>query len=38
LIRTDFGPINIGEIKSGRWRALSQPEIENMFNALALKR
>ena len=38
LIRTDFGPINIGEIKSGRWRALSQAEIEKMFNALSLKR
>jgi 23S rRNA pseudouridine2605 synthase len=38
LIRTDFGPINIGEIKSGRWRALSKLEIEKMFNALSLKR
>jgi 23S rRNA pseudouridine2605 synthase len=38
LIRTDFGPINIGETKSGRWRALSTPEIENMFNALSLNK
>ena len=37
LIRTDFGPINIGEIKSGRWRALSGSETEKMFTALSLK-
>ena len=37
LIRTDFGPINIGETKAGRWRTLSNPEIESMFDALLLK-
>ena len=38
LIRTDFGPVNIGELKSGRWRALSRPEIESMFTVLSLNK
>mgnify|MGYP000432123253 CR=1 FL=1 len=36
LIRTEFGPLNIGETKVGRWRHLNQGEIENLFNVLKL--
>ena len=38
LIRTDFGPISIGETKEGRWRALNSVEIDNLFIALKLNR
>jgi 23S rRNA pseudouridine2605 synthase len=37
LIRTDFGPINIGDIKPGRFRHLNAVEIDNLFNALSIK-
>jgi 23S rRNA pseudouridine2605 synthase len=36
LIRTDFGPISIGETKEGRWRTLNSVEKENLFNVLKL--
>jgi len=36
LIRTEFGPINIGELKEGRWRNLSETEVLNLFKALKL--
>ena len=38
LIRTEFGPLNVGETKVGRWRHLNEAEVENLFNLLALKR
>jgi 23S rRNA pseudouridine2605 synthase len=34
LIRTNFGPISIGELKPGRFRHLNQGEIEKLFNVL----
>jgi 23S rRNA pseudouridine2605 synthase len=36
LIRTDFGPISIGETKEGRWRTLNTIELENLFKVLKL--
>lgn len=36
LIRTDFGPISIGETKEGRWRTLNSVELENLYKALKL--
>ena len=36
LIRTEFGPISIGELKEGRWRNLSETEVLNLFTALKL--
>jgi len=36
LIRTDFGPISIGETKEGRWRTLNTVELENLFKVLKL--
>ena len=38
LIRTEFGPLNIGETKVGRWRHLNEGEVENLFNVLKLNR
>jgi len=38
LIRTDFGPISIGETKEGRWRVLNEGEINKLFNLLKLNR
>ena len=38
LIRTDFGPINIGELKEGRWRNLSETELSKLFTDLKLSR
>ncbi|CAN2238606.1 RsuA 16S rRNA uridine-516 pseudouridylate synthase and related pseudouridylate synthases [actinobacterium SCGC AAA044-D11] len=37
LIRTDFGPVSIGETKEGRWRVLNSVELDNLFIALKLK-
>ncbi|MEI6038279.1 MAG: pseudouridine synthase [Actinomycetes bacterium] len=34
LIRTEFGPLNVGETKVGRWRHLNEGELENLFKAL----
>ena len=36
LIRTEFGPISIGEIKKGRWRALNSVEVDNLYKVLKL--
>ena len=36
LIRTEFGPISIGEIKEGRWRALNSIELDNLYKVLKL--
>lgn len=36
LIRTEFGPISIGEIKEGRWRALNSVEVDNLYKVLKL--
>jgi 23S rRNA pseudouridine2605 synthase len=36
LIRTDFGPISIGETKEGRWRALNSVELDNLYKVLKL--
>ncbi len=38
LIRTNFGPIGIGELKPGRFRHLNEVEVENLFNVLAISR
>lgn len=38
LIRTDFGPISIGELKEGRWRNLNEGELIKLFADLQLKR
>ena len=38
LIRTEFGPLNIGDTKVGRWRHLNEGEVENLFNVLKLNR
>ena len=38
LIRTEFGPILLGETKVGRWRKLNEVELENLFKALKLNR
>ncbi len=38
LIRTEFGPLNIGETKVGRWRHLNAGEVENLFDVLKLNR
>ena len=36
LIRTDFGPISIGELKEGRYRHLIEGEVESLFKVLKL--
>ena len=36
LIRTDFGPISMGDTKEGRWRSLNSVELENLFKVLQL--
>jgi len=36
LIRTDFGPISMGDTKEGRWRVLNTVELENLFRVLKL--
>ena len=34
LIRTEFGPIHLGELNSGRYRHLSEVELNKLFKAL----
>ena len=34
LVRIDFGPINLGDLKVGRHRVLNQPEVANLFKLL----
>lgn len=36
LIRLDFGPISLGDMKSGRHRILNSQEMTNLFNLLKL--
>ena len=36
LIRTDFGPLGLGETKVGRWRHLNASELENLFSVLKI--
>jgi 23S rRNA pseudouridine2605 synthase len=38
LIRTEFGPLSIGETKVGRWRYLNHVEQNNLFTALNINR
>ena len=38
LIRTDFGPISIGDLKEGRWRNLNEGELVKLFKDLKLNR
>jgi len=38
MIRTDFGPINIGELKEGRWRNLSEGELVKLSKEVKLNR
>jgi 23S rRNA pseudouridine2605 synthase len=37
LIRSEFGPLTLGETKEGRWRVLNEVEVNNLFIALQLK-
>jgi 23S rRNA pseudouridine2605 synthase len=37
LIRLDFGPINLGEMKAGRHRVLNSQELTNLFTLLNIK-
>lgn len=37
LIRLEFGPISLGEMKPGRHRVLNSQEMTNLFTALQLK-
>ena len=36
LVRSQFGPIVLGDLKEGRWRDLNEVEVINLFQALAL--
>lgn len=36
LIRSDFGPISLGDTKEGRWRVLNEVEVTNLFKVLKL--
>jgi len=38
LIRLDFGPITLGEMKPGRHRVLNSQEMTNLFTVLQLKK
>jgi 23S rRNA pseudouridine2605 synthase len=37
LIRTNFGPISLGDTPEGRWRDLNEQELLNIQKALNLK-
>lgn len=37
LVRSQFGPILLGELKVGRWRDLNSVEVTNLYNALDIK-
>jgi 23S rRNA pseudouridine2605 synthase len=37
LIRLEFGPISLGDMKAGRHRALNSQELTNLFNILNIK-
>lgn len=36
LVRSQFGPIHLGELKEGRWRDLNSVEVTNLYLALHL--
>ena len=36
LVRTDVGPIRLGDLRSGRMRALNQPEIGQLYSSAGL--
>ena len=36
LVRSQFGPILLGELKEGRWRDLNSVEVTNLYQALML--
>ena len=36
LVRTDFGPISLGNLKPGKQRKLSQQEIGALYQAVGL--
>ena len=36
LVRSQFGPILLGDLKEGRWRDLNDVEVANLHKALAL--
>ena len=36
LVRTEVGPIRLGDLRSGRMRALNQPEIGQLYSAAGL--
>jgi 23S rRNA pseudouridine2605 synthase len=38
LIRLDFGPINLGDMKAGRHRVLNSQEMTNLFTLLKLNK
>lgn len=38
LVRSQFGPILLGDLKEGRWRDLNEVEVANLYKALDLKR
>ncbi len=37
LVRSQFGPIVLGDMKEGRWRDLNEVEVANLYKALNLK-
>jgi 23S rRNA pseudouridine2605 synthase len=37
LIRLEFGPIALGDMKVGRHRVLNSQEMTNLFNLLSIK-
>ena len=37
LVRSQFGPILLGDMKEGRWRDLNEVEVANLYKALNLK-
>ena len=36
LVRSQFGPILLGDMKEGRWRDLNEVEVTNLYKALNL--
>lgn len=38
LIRSEFGPLSLGETKEGRWRNLNDIEVTNLFKVLKLNK
>ncbi|MFM8921458.1 MAG: pseudouridine synthase [Candidatus Nanopelagicaceae bacterium] len=37
LVRSQFGPILLGDLKEGRWRDLNEVEVANLYKVLQLK-